>query len=579
MEEQNEDEQNDLITPGIYKQISLQNNYYNIDDCIPVFVNNEPKLLGEGRFSKVFLYKNKDNDSLFALKKISINKIIESGNNLNIIKREIDIHSRIIHKNIVRFYSLKENINEIYLLLEYCNKGSIYEYISKEGFDENKTYKYFSQVVNAVYFLHKNNIIHRDIKPENILLNFDDIKLCDFGWCCESNSNNRTSFCGTFEYMAPEIINEIPYGKPVDIWALGILLYEFYYGKSPFSSEEQKDTINNILNNRLNFPKWKEISNEMKDLIINMINPDISKRYTIEKVVSHPWFKKCKKENIIHNNNINFYKPENEVNNNIKITKITKNKNNFLYNSCKVNDDNLKIYYNEKFNNKSNLLQSKNILNHTNVVVKKLTNIDINADDSSSNKSEDSINIKDSPIKTNYNNNFKYVNENIIRHHSDKLNNYSFIQGNNQIQNEFTNNRYKISKLNNNYNNLKKTNTINSDKKVNYMSLFPMDSVLEETSNEISDEKLNSVPMHASVIKLDNKKNINAMNKNPINNTSMNKMKNSFKDNINTNNYILNNNYYTINYYSNIGNKSDSKINCGNNIFDSVPFFQNNEYQ
>ena len=217
-------------------------------------------------------------------------------------------------------YSVKKEIKEVSILLEYCKNGSIYELISQNGFDEYKTYIYFSQVVNAIYFLHKNNLVHRDIKPENILLDSDKIKICDFGWCCEDNSNNRKSFCGTFEYMAPEIINEVPYGKPVDIWALGILLYEFYYGISPFSSGHSKEVINNILNYRLNFPNWKNISNDMKDLIIRMLNPNVLKRYTIEEVANHPWFKKCGSE---INNRIKF--PIIEPNK-IKVTKIIKNK-------------------------------------------------------------------------------------------------------------------------------------------------------------------------------------------------------------------------------------------------------------
>ena len=242
-----------FITKGIYQIFPPSNFIYHIEDLTPLLINNKPKVIGEGRFSTVYLYKHKINGTLFALKKISIQKILESENDINIIQREINIHSRIQHENIVQFYSYNKGVNEVNILLEYCNNGSIFELINKNGFEELQTYKYFSQVVNAVYFLHKNNLVHRDIKPENILLNGDKIKLCDFGWCCETNINNRKSFCGTFEYMAPEIIKDIPYGKPVDIWALGILLYELYFGVSPFSSnkeneEQTKEVINNITN-------------------------------------------------------------------------------------------------------------------------------------------------------------------------------------------------------------------------------------------------------------------------------------------------------------------------------------------
>ena len=316
-----------FITKGIFELYPPSNFHYHIEDLNPVIINNKPKIIGEGRFSTVYLYKHKFNESLFALKKISLKKIIESGNDINIIQREINIHSRINHENIVKFLSYNNNPNEINILLEYCPYGSIFELINKNGFDELLTYKYFSQVVNAVYFLHKNNLIHRDIKPENILLNGDKIKLCDFGWCCETNTNNRKSFCGTFEYMAPEIIKETPYGKPVDIWALGILLYELYFGVSPFSSnkvneEQTKEVINNIMLKRLFFDR-KSISYDMKDLIIHMLEDDINRRYTIDEVVSHPWFKKCK--NKIQNSDLNQINKINNLDNfETNVTKVTK---------------------------------------------------------------------------------------------------------------------------------------------------------------------------------------------------------------------------------------------------------------
>ena len=146
-----------FISEGIYEPFPHYNFIYRIEDFNPVIFNNKPKIIGEGRFSTVYLYKHKINESLFALKKISKKKIIESGNDLSIIQREINIHSRIHHENIVKFFSYNQAINEVNILLEYCPNGSIFELISKNGFDEFQTYKYFSQVVNAVYFLHKNN--------------------------------------------------------------------------------------------------------------------------------------------------------------------------------------------------------------------------------------------------------------------------------------------------------------------------------------------------------------------------------------------------------------------------------------
>ena len=414
MNNQNEKKQYGFITPGIYKPTFTTNNFYKMDDFVPVLINNKPKIIGEGRFSKVYLFKNKNNDLYYALKKILVSKILESGNDINIIKREINIHSRLSHENVVQFYSVKEEINEVSILLEYCKNGSIFELIDKNGFDEYKTYTYFSQVVNAIYFLHKNNLVHRDIKPENILLNSDKIKLCDFGWCCETNTNNRNSFCGTFEYMAPEIINELPYGKPVDIWALGILLYEFYYGVSPFNSnreneEQNKEIIDNILQKRLYFPNRKKISYDMKDLIIHMLNSDVSKRYTIDQVVAHPWFKKCQEEinnkNIKINLNINYNNMPSQEMNITKITKIIKkNTNDILYQSSLRTKTPIKNTFNSTMNLNGNITnENKYLSNKSNTLVTKLVNIDINTNE------DDSSPYKDNQYFENIKNNIQSI--------------------------------------------------------------------------------------------------------------------------------------------------------------------------
>ena len=410
-----------FITKGIYEINPPYNFIHRIEDLTPLIVNNKPKIIGEGRFSTVYLYKHKFNDSLFALKKISIKKIVESGNDINIISREINIHSRISHENIVKFYSYNQGLNEVNILLEYCPNGAIFELINKNGFDEFQTYKYFSQVVNAVYFLHKNNLVHRDIKPENILLKGDKIKLCDFGWCCETNSNNRKSFCGTFEYMAPEIIKEIPYGKPVDIWALGILLYELYFGVSPFNSNKQneeqtKEIINNIMEKKLFFNR-KSIAYDMQDLIIHMLENDVNKRYTIDEVVAHPWFNKCKNKiknidliPINKNNNINFDECETNV---TKVTKILKYPNDKWSTSTSILHKTKSFSYEASDYSKFYKEINNNYYSSKSLHFKNLTNIDINSNENiiDINDEEDgfspfmkngSINISVS-LKNNYN--------------------------------------------------------------------------------------------------------------------------------------------------------------------------------
>ena len=572
-----------FITQGIYKQVFLPNSYYQIENFIPVIVNGQPKLIGEGRFSKVYLYKHKNNDSLFALKKISIQKIIESGNDVSIIKREIDIHSRIEHENIVQFYSVRQELNEVDILLEYCRDGSIYELISKNGFNEEKAYLYFSQVVNAVYFLHKNNLVHRDIKPENILVNLRKIKLCDFGWCCETTLNNRKTFCGTFEYMAPEIINELPYGKPVDIWALGILLYEFYFGISPFTSNKQneeqtQEIINNILMKKLNFPTRKSIPYDMKDLIINMLEMDIQKRYTIEQVAAHPWFRRWKisiknKNNSMNgnmNNNMNPFQDTN-ITNITKITKVIKNKD-ALMNKSIYKFQKLKFYspskngkaapvdHSEKENIYKDNYYSNNISNLRNI------DININEDNSTPNKSYYQTN---TTIPVTFNN--SKLTKNAQKNNSVMKNSYSKlyqddyfykkIQSSKNINSQNRSNSQNRMNIKNQIQNIHKYNSYNDNYNTNNDDdnfcgsiFFPMDSVLEEKSNMKSQEKKSSIQKYesfATVVKINTNNinrsfNINSINSN--NNIQANELLNRNKA-INNINY-LNNNFYTFNGYN-----------------------------
>ena len=191
-----------------------------------------------------------------------------------IIKREISIHSKNDHPYIINLRSFEENCNDFKIILDYAKNGCLYTKIKKikSGFSEESAFKYFIQTCSAVYFLQKHNLVHRDLKPENILLDENNnIKLTDFGWCeylHESNSFYLTETCGTFEYMAPEIILEKKYNEKVDNWAIGILLYELLHGLPPFhieNLEDKKYLFDKILKNKYSFKD--SLSVDVKDLI------------------------------------------------------------------------------------------------------------------------------------------------------------------------------------------------------------------------------------------------------------------------------------------------------------------------
>lgn len=232
--------------------------------------------LGAGAFGDVFLAKNKVNGKLYAIKQMEKARILESGVSLDIIYREISIHRRIQHENIVKLYSHFENEENFYLVMDYSNSGTVFNLIKKsKGVDEKKAFKYFIQTVAAVHFLHEHGLVHRDLKPENLLIDQQgNVRLCDFGWCVDITTGNRITFCGTYEYMAPEILKEMPYDYAIDVWSLGILLYELIHGYSPFRAQnEENDEYQEIFKNVLkyNFKIDKNISKNCKDLITSKI--------------------------------------------------------------------------------------------------------------------------------------------------------------------------------------------------------------------------------------------------------------------------------------------------------------------
>ena len=289
-------EQYVFITSGDFKEKTNFDKKYSYENFTKVIEDIFPKQLGSGSFGRVFLVSHNETKKLYALKVIEKRKLLMSYGKLDIIYNEINIHSKLDHENIIKLYNVYEDNENINIILEYAPNGNLYELIAKQknGFSEYKAFEYFIQVVNAVYYLHNNNIIHRDIKPENILIGDDNkIKLCDFGWAKELTLENRSTFCGTVEYMAPEIVGSENYDYSVDIWSLGILLYELLYGHSPFRADNTKNIILNIKSHELTYEdKNKNISHSCKDLIKKLLNNNPQKRYKIKDILEHPFVKK-----------------------------------------------------------------------------------------------------------------------------------------------------------------------------------------------------------------------------------------------------------------------------------------------
>jgi serine/threonine protein kinase len=328
---QNLTEQYNFITSGDFRDKINYDNKYDFKNFEKVIEGIFPKQLGCGSFGRVFLVSHKETKELFALKTIEKRKIMVTYGKLDIIYDEINIHSKLLHENIIKVYNIFEDEESINIIMEYAQNGNLYQLIKKEknGFSEEKAFDYIIQMINAVYYLHSNNIIHRDIKPENILISKDNkLKLCDFGWAKELTLENRSTFCGTMEYMAPEIVGSENYDYSVDIWSLGILLYELLFGHSPFKGNSTNNIILNIKSHELNYDENnKKISNSCKDLIQHLLNMNPQKRLKIKDILEHPFIKKHSKKKYDKIQN-QLSKKINDVNNNFFINEEKKLDNN-----------------------------------------------------------------------------------------------------------------------------------------------------------------------------------------------------------------------------------------------------------
>ena len=283
-----------FLTPGIYHENEIEfSQKYSINNFSKVLDGFLPVELGSGAYGRVYLVIHNKTKEEFALKVIEKKKLLNIHGKCDIIYNEIKIHSKLEHPNIIKLYSMHETDKEINIIMEYAKNGNLFQLIAKNnsGLSEKIAFHYFIQVVNAVYFLHENQIIHRDIKPENLLIDDNNtIKLCDFGWAKQLTLKNRSSFCGTVEYMAPEIIENGNYDFSVDIWSLGILLYELLIGHSPFKDKTTKNTIVNIKLHEIKFDK--EISDDSKDLINKLLEVNKEKRINIKDILNHDFIKK-----------------------------------------------------------------------------------------------------------------------------------------------------------------------------------------------------------------------------------------------------------------------------------------------
>lgn len=175
--------------------------------------------------------------------------------------------------------------------MDFATKGDLYKFLQKrKSLTEVETKHIMYQLCRAIHYIHSKNIIHRDLKLENILLDsYDRVKLCDFGWCTDTSENDmRNTYCGTYEYMAPEIVNRKNYDSKVDIWSLGILTYELIHGTSPFKSYNAQRIMENIKTGKYKLKGG--LQDSTRQFIKYSLHTDPKRRFTAEQMIKHKFF-------------------------------------------------------------------------------------------------------------------------------------------------------------------------------------------------------------------------------------------------------------------------------------------------
>ena len=383
-----------------------ENDYLSID-------NYELKEdIGQGNFGKVKLGIFKKTGEKFAIKIIDKDKVKKKMK--NILFKENEIITKFNHINIVYVFQIIEEEKNIYIIMEYCNKGELFDYIvAHKRLEEDEASIFFYQLINGVDYIHKKGVAHRDLKPENLLLTVDKVlKIIDFGLSHEYDENSLLKTkCGSPSYAAPEIIKGKLYdGFKTDIWCCGIILYAMLCGYLPFEGEDNRELFRSILECKPEYPSF--LSKTSKKLIHNLlkINPD--ERLTIEEIKNNDFYLKGKELCKI---DYKLVEDELEKRNTFYGNGYIKNRGISKTDNTKVEQEECKISDNNKRLNTINLLTETNVnskvafnsfrqqlLRKNDNFTKKINNInskiqkilEIDANESIDKKNENIINLK-----------------------------------------------------------------------------------------------------------------------------------------------------------------------------------------
>lgn len=298
----------------------VQNSYKSSDKARHVFMFVEPtpqepvqqppsvltfyhlgRCIGKGNFSEVHIGVHRETGDRVAVKIVDTLKTEQFSKKSRSVTLNIDSEMQVLrsldHPNIIKFYGMYRSPSNVHLIIEYADGGDLLNRILEKGcYDEKDGRTVFGQICAGVAYLHSRDICHRDLKPDNVLLTADGTaKISDFGLArhASQSENNFRTYCGTPHYFAPEMFKlqkqQVDgYGKAVDVWSLGVILYIIVSGKPPFDDENLgEQVVNGIF--EFDGPEFESVSDSAKDLISRLMTVDPKLRLTADEALKHPW--------------------------------------------------------------------------------------------------------------------------------------------------------------------------------------------------------------------------------------------------------------------------------------------------
>ncbi|KAF8133780.1 kinase-like domain-containing protein [Boletus edulis] len=253
-------------------------------------------VIGKGSFGKVMQVRKHDTMRIYALKTIRKAHIVDRKEITHTLAERL-VLARVDNPFIVPLKFSFQSEQKLYLVLAFVNGGELFHHLQREQrFNEERSRFYSAELLLALEHLHELDVVYRDLKPENILLDYTGhIALCDFGLCKLNmkDSDTTNTFCGTPEYLAPEILNGQGYNKVIDWWTLGVLLYEMLSGLPPFYDEVTDKMYQKILTDPLVF--GPEFRSEARNILTSLLDRDPTRRLGVsgaEEIKKHPFFEK-----------------------------------------------------------------------------------------------------------------------------------------------------------------------------------------------------------------------------------------------------------------------------------------------